>query len=225
MAADLLVGTRPFNMSAGAVHVFRRELSSEWAAEAALAGYAARGILHPPGRDPRGERRARGRRRAPRRLLRGNRPPLPARREWRQWRQTAAVTDSITAVLPAVAGGEVKCQSGKARDSIAATPDLVSFLPHRPSARSAAPGSTTSGAGPTRRPAASTRSSAASTAPSFVDVTDPDKPAVPRATCRCTEGASRRWRDMKVYNDHAFIVADGARPTACRSSTCAGSAG
>ncbi len=46
----------------------------------------------------------------------------------------------------------------------------------------------------------------------FVDVTDPAMPVFV-GNLPLTEGARpSSWRDIKVYNDHAFIVADGAGP-------------
>ena len=74
--------------------------------------------------------RARGGRRAARRFLRGNRPALPSGRRDGAWREIAAVTDTITAVLPAVAGGEVKCQGGKARGFDCKDASLVAFMPN-----------------------------------------------------------------------------------------------
>ena len=45
---------------------------------------------------------------------------------------------------------------------------------------------------------------------SFVDVTDPAMPVL-LATLPMTEGArAAAWRDMKVYNNHTYIVADGS---------------
>jgi choice-of-anchor B domain-containing protein len=45
---------------------------------------------------------------------------------------------------------------------------------------------------------------------SFVDITDPVRPIV-AADLPLTEGARpNAWRDIKVYRDHAYIVADGA---------------
>ena len=45
---------------------------------------------------------------------------------------------------------------------------------------------------------------------SFVDITDPAFPVL-KGDLPLTEGANPAvWRDIKVYNDHAFIVADGA---------------
>jgi choice-of-anchor B domain-containing protein len=44
----------------------------------------------------------------------------------------------------------------------------------------------------------------------FVDITNPLRP-IPTADLPLTEGASAStWRDIKVYNDHAYIVSDGA---------------
>jgi choice-of-anchor B domain-containing protein len=45
---------------------------------------------------------------------------------------------------------------------------------------------------------------------SFVDISDPSNPVLV-GDLPLTEGATpNAWRDIKVYNDHAFIVADGA---------------
>ena len=47
---------------------------------------------------------------------------------------------------------------------------------------------------------------------SFVDVTDPANPRY-LGDLPMTDGSqANAWRDIKVYNDHAFIVADGAGP-------------
>ena len=46
----------------------------------------------------------------------------------------------------------------------------------------------------------------------FVDITDPTHPVV-AADLPLTDGARpNSWRDIKVYKDHAYIVADGAGP-------------
>ncbi len=46
---------------------------------------------------------------------------------------------------------------------------------------------------------------------SFVDITDPVNPVYlgRLPSHRPQPGTARAWRDIKVYNDHAFIVADG----------------
>src|SRR5690606_37934142 len=46
----------------------------------------------------------------------------------------------------------------------------------------------------------------------FIDISDPVNPVV-GADLPLTEGArANSWRDIKVYRDHAYIVADGAGP-------------
>ncbi|QEG23276.1 LVIVD repeat protein [Mariniblastus fucicola] len=45
---------------------------------------------------------------------------------------------------------------------------------------------------------------------SFVEVTDPLNPLFLGKLDTTEAGQNRAWRDVKVYNDHAFIVADGS---------------
>ncbi len=46
---------------------------------------------------------------------------------------------------------------------------------------------------------------------SFVDVTDPVNPVyLGKLPTHAPRSGSRYWRDIKVFNDHAFIVADGS---------------
>lgn len=47
-------------------------------------------------------------------------------------------------------------------------------------------------------------------AASFVEVTDPTNPLYLGKLDTAEAGQNRAWRDMKVYDDHAFIVADGS---------------
>ena len=58
----------------------------------------------------------------------------------------------------------------------------------------------------------------------FVDLSDPTRPLL-IGKLPSPNGRTSIWRDVKVYADHAFIVADRvARTTGCRCSTSAGSA-
>jgi choice-of-anchor B domain-containing protein len=45
---------------------------------------------------------------------------------------------------------------------------------------------------------------------SFVDVTDPENPVYLGSLPKTEGSRANTWRDVKVYDDHAFIVADGA---------------
>jgi choice-of-anchor B domain-containing protein len=47
-------------------------------------------------------------------------------------------------------------------------------------------------------------------ATSFIEVTDPLNPVYLGKLDTAEAGQNRAWRDIKVYNDHAFIVADGS---------------
>ena len=45
---------------------------------------------------------------------------------------------------------------------------------------------------------------------SFVDVTDPVNPRYLGSLAKTADTRARIWRDVKVFKDHAFVVADGA---------------
>lgn len=208
-SGDLLVGAPLVNMSAGTVHVFRRE-SSEWRQKQLLvtppAGFstrlgatlAASGGLAVAG--------------APLADFFEGTGHLYQRDGNGAWRQTAAVTDSITAVLPAVAGGEVKCQGGKARGFDCKDASLVAFMPNgsigakRGTLLNGIWGWTDSTTG--REFALVGRTDGTS----FVEVTDPANPKY-LGDLPLHQGARPNiWREIKVYRTHAFIVADGAGP-------------
>jgi choice-of-anchor B domain-containing protein len=208
--ADLLVGAPNANMSAGGVYVFRRE-GSGWkqlqllltppagfstrlgAALAAGAGVAVAGAPLADFFEGTG------------RLYRRN-------GAGGSWQEIAALTDTISSVLPAVAGGEVKCQGGKARGFDCRDADLVAFLPK--SAIGAKRGTllndlwgwTDSASG--REFAIVGRTDGTS----FVEVTDPSNPKYLGDLPLHAGARPNIWRDMKVYKSHAFIVADGAGP-------------
>jgi choice-of-anchor B domain-containing protein len=129
-----------------------------------------------------------------------------------RWRSAGSVVDSGTVGLPAVTGGESKCQAGKAKAFECRDADLVSFLPV--SAVGGKRGvllndlwgwtdSTTN-----REFALVGRTDGTA----FVEVTDPANPKF-LGDLPLHQGArSNIWRDIKVYKNHAYIVADGAGP-------------
>ena len=129
-----------------------------------------------------------------------------------QWREIGKLVDTTPAGLAALTGGEAKCQGGKARDFDCGSADLVSFLP-------------VSAIGGKRgvmlndiwgwTDSVTNREFAVVgrvDGTSFVEVTDPARP-VYLGDLPLHEGAKpNMWRDIKVYKNHAFIVADGAGP-------------
>ena len=160
-----------------------------------------------------GEQGYRRRRRAAGLFLRGNRAALPA-----GWRRRGMAggrggeRHRLQPCCPAVAGGEVKCEGGKARAFDCRDADLVAFLPK--SAIGAKRGTllndiwgwTDSTTG--REFAIVGRTDGTS----FVEVTDPANPKYLGDLPMHQGARANIWRDMKVYKNHAFIVADGSGP-------------
>lgn len=129
-----------------------------------------------------------------------------------EWRPIGAVVDSIPAGLPAVTGKETKCEAGKARAFECRDADLVSFLPvsavggKRGVLLNDIWGWTDS---VTHREFALV---GRTNGTAFVEVTDPANPRYLGELPMHQGAKSNIWRDIKVYKNHAFIVADGAGP-------------
>ena len=128
-----------------------------------------------------------------------------------QWRPlTKVVGDSPG--LPAIAGRELKCESGKVRLFPCADVDLVAFMPL--SALGSKRGimvndiwgwsDSTSG----REFALVGRLDGTA----FVEVTDPSNPVYIGELPFHAGARPNLWRSVKVYKNHAFIVSDGAGP-------------
>jgi choice-of-anchor B domain-containing protein len=208
---DLLVGAPMSDQNAGAVHVLRRAGPSEWKAVQVLvtppAGFSTRlgaAVAASSGLAIAGAPLAD--------FFEGS--GLLYRRDGADgtWRETATVSDTVSTVLPAVAGGEVKCEGGKAKGFDCKDADLVAFLPK--SAIGAKRGTllndiwgwTDSTTG--REFAIVGRTDGTS----FVEVTDPANPKYLGDLPMHQGARANIWRDMKVYKNHAFIVADGSGP-------------
>jgi choice-of-anchor B domain-containing protein len=128
-----------------------------------------------------------------------------------QWTARGTLSDRPTS-LPAITGRERRCEGPDIAGFACRNVDLLSFLPvsqiggkrgimlndiwgwtHAPSGREFALVGRMDGS-------------------SFVEVTDPANP-VYLGDLPLHRGAHpNMWRDMKVYKDHVFIVADGAGP-------------
>jgi choice-of-anchor B domain-containing protein len=205
---ELMVGAPGEDRMNGAVHVLRREYSpAGWTEVQRLAidsaGFAARlgaALAVKQGLAVAGAPLAY--------FFEG--AALVYRRTAGEWRREFSLSDSASGGPPAVTGGEVKCQAGKARGFECRDAALVSFLPK--SAIGAKRGvlindiwgwtDSTTG----REFALVGRTDGTA----FVEVTDPAKPRY-LGELPLTPGArSNIWRDIKVYQNHAFIVADGA---------------
>jgi choice-of-anchor B domain-containing protein len=130
------------------------------------------------------------------------------------WREQPMITTSMLDELPTLTGSERRCSgAGKVEMFDCGATDLLAFLP---------PSKLTHDGHyiqmndiwgwtdpQTRREWALVGRRDGTT---FVDITDPTRPII-AADLPLTEGARpNSWRDIKVYKDHAYIVADGAGP-------------
>lgn len=129
-----------------------------------------------------------------------------------EWRAGPTLIDTTGSAMAAVTGGPVTCRGGKARAFECRDADLVSYLPAKAIGAQRGVlindlwGWTDSTTGREFALVGRTDGTA------FVEVTDPASPVFLGAL-PLTEGArSNIWRDIKVYKNHAFIVADGAGP-------------
>ena len=114
------------------------------------------------------------------------------------------------APLPAIAGGEIACDDSEAADYDCDHVDLLSFLPREEigAARGARLNDVWGWTDPEtgREYALVGRMDGTS----FVDVTDPYNPRYLGNLDRTEGSRANTWRDIKVFKDHAFVVADGA---------------
>ena len=112
----------------------------------------------------------------------------------------------------AISGDEVKCEDNKAGDFECSNVDILAFVPL--SEMGGSRGSMTNDIWGWTDPETDREYAIVgrSDGTSFVDVTNPGMPTY-LGNLPMTEGSnSAAWRDMKVYKDHVFIVADGAGP-------------
>ena len=208
---DLLVGAPMSDKYAGAVHVLRRAGPSEWKEAQLLvtppAGYSTwlgAAVAASNGLAVAGAPLAY--------FFEGTGLVYQRDGSGGTWRETAAVSDTISTVLPAVAGGEVKCQGGKAKAFACKDADLVAFLPN--SRIGAKRGTLLNGiwgwtdSTTDREFALVGRTDGTS----FVEVTDPANPKYLGDLPMHRGARANIWREIKVYKTYAFIVADGSGP-------------
>ncbi len=129
----------------------------------------------------------------------------------RRWVESTLLAD-VPASLPAIANSERRCDTGRIEAFDCREVDLLSFLPvkdiggRRGIELNGIWGWTDS---------ASAREFAIvgrMDGTSFVEVTDPARPRYLGDLPMHPGARANSWRDMKVYRDHAYVVADGAGP-------------
>ena len=201
---DLLAGS-PQEGGTGAVHVFRRAADGTWqhaqtlrdggpfggfgATIAAMADDAFVGV---PGAD----------------FFEGSTMQYRkgANGEWT--RAGTLVTEMTT--LPAITGGAVTCENNKAAAFDCTSVDLVSFLPV--SAVGGKRGNIVNDLWGWTDPATGREIAIVgrNDGTTFIDVTNAVNPVYLGELPLHAGATPNIWRDIKVYADHAFIVADGA---------------
>lgn len=131
-------------------------------------------------------------------------------REGDGWRPEQKLYGPDPSALSPLAGGEVTCEDGTADQFSCERVDILSFLPvsdiggGRGAETNDVWGWTDPDTG--REYAIVGRTDGTS----FLDVTDPSNPRY-LGNLPKTEGSQgNAWRDVKVFNDHAYVVADGA---------------
>ncbi|HSR14362.1 MAG TPA: choice-of-anchor B family protein, partial [Gemmatimonadales bacterium] len=116
--------------------------------------------------------------------------------------------DMVT--LDRIVGGKVECREGQVQTFGCANVDLLAYLPIKDigGARGTRLNDIWGWTDPQTGREYALVGRIDGTA--FVDVTDPSSPTFLGSLPRTAGSPASAWRDIKVYRDHAFIVADGA---------------
>ena len=126
------------------------------------------------------------------------------------WVATGTLTGPDPTSLDPIIGGDVACADGKADRYACSQVDVLSFLPvtdiggGRGARTNDVWGWTDPRTGHEYALVGRTDGTA------FVDVTDPGRPVYVGNLPKTPGSRGNAWRDIKVYQDHAYIVADGA---------------
>ncbi len=126
------------------------------------------------------------------------------------WSPTAKLMGPTPAGLAALTSGEVSCDDGLADQFTCSQVDIVSFLPvealggDRGAETNDVWGWTDPQTGREYALVGRTDGTA------FIDITNAERPVVLGNLPKTMGSQSNAWRDIKVYENHAFIVADGA---------------
>jgi len=132
-------------------------------------------------------------------------------RQGEAWSETGHLI-SETKGLDPIVGGRVNCASGKADQFGCGDVDLLSFLPVQAigGARGVALNDVWGWTDPQTGKEWAIVGRVDGT--SFIDVSDASRPVYVGDLPMHAGARANMWRDIKVYKDHAYIVADGAGP-------------
>lgn len=112
--------------------------------------------------------------------------------------------------LSAVTGEDVRCEEGQAAHFSCEGMDLIAFLPISDVAGSRGVGMTDIWGWTDEVTGKEWVLLGRTDGTAFVDISNPNMPVYVGELLRTPGSPRSGWRDMKVYRDHAYIVADGA---------------
>jgi choice-of-anchor B domain-containing protein len=127
-----------------------------------------------------------------------------------EWRPATKVTGPTPPSLPNLTGSDVRCEAAKADQFPCSNVDIRSFL--SVSAIGGGRGAETNDVWGWTDPESNREYAIVgrTDGTSFIDVTDPNQPVYLGNLPKTPGSRGNAWRDIKVYQNHAYVVADGA---------------
>lgn len=122
----------------------------------------------------------------------------------------AGVLESDVTEMPAITGDEIRCEDGKAAAYACEGVDLVAFMPISGLASNRGVGMTDVWGWTDEVTGKEWVLAGRTEGVSFVDISDPGHPVYVGELPKTATSPGSGWRDVKVYRDHAYVVADGA---------------
>ena len=127
-----------------------------------------------------------------------------------EWVSEAKVIGPSPEPMAALTGEDVRCSGGQADQFPCQSVDILSFLPVR--AIGGGRGAETNDVWGWTDPETGREYALVgrTDGTAFIDVTDPNRPAFVGNLPKTAGSRANAWRDIKVYHNHAYVVADGA---------------
>ena len=127
-----------------------------------------------------------------------------------EWVAEAKVMGPSPEPMAALTGEDVRCAGGQADQFPCESVDILSFLPVQ--AIGGGRGAETNDVWGWTDPETGREYALVgrTDGTAFVDVTDPNRPVFVGNLPKTAGSRANAWRDIKVYRDHAYVVADGA---------------
>jgi len=127
----------------------------------------------------------------------------------KSWTNAGLLASDIVK-LASYSGEKIECKDGKAREFACDNVDLVSFMNVNDLSRDRGVGMTDIWGWEDPETGKEWVIIGRTEGVSFVDISNPSNPVWVGEMLKTKESPGSGWRDVKVYRDHAFVVADGA---------------